>query len=123
MQQMSIFYAMGFSLMAQGFFSVCYHVCPSNLSLQFDTTMMYVICTLCYVKMYQFRHPDSMAKAYSIMGVLGIIVLIEAWAIHFTGWVVYGLFLVCYVGLTIFIAFDLYYLGIGKNFFLIQILM
>ena len=27
MQQMSIFYAMGFSLMAQGAFSVCYHVC------------------------------------------------------------------------------------------------
>ena len=27
MQQMSIFYAMGFSLAAQGAFSVCYHVC------------------------------------------------------------------------------------------------
>ena len=55
MQQMSIFYAMGFALAAQGAFSVCYHVCPTNLSLQFDTTMMYVICMLCYVKLYQFR--------------------------------------------------------------------
>ena len=30
MQQLSIFYAMGFALMSQGFFSVCYHVCPTN---------------------------------------------------------------------------------------------
>ena len=71
LQQMSIFYAMGFSLMAQAFFSVCYHVCPTNMSLQFDTTMMYVICVLCYVKLYQFRHPDATANAYSIFGFLG----------------------------------------------------
>ena len=71
LQQMSIFYAMGFGLMAQAFFSVCYHVCPTNMSLQFDTTMMYVICVLCYVKLYQFRHPDSAANAYSIFGFLG----------------------------------------------------
>lgn len=71
LQQLSIFKAMGFTLMAQGFFSVCYHVCPTNLSLQFDTTMMYIICTLCFVKLYQFRHPDATANAYSTFGILG----------------------------------------------------
>ena len=71
LQQMSIFYAMGFALTAQGFFSVCYHVCPTNLSLQFDTTMMYMICMLCFVKIYQFRHPDATANAFSTMGLLG----------------------------------------------------
>lgn len=70
-QQMSIFYAMGFSLMAQGFFSICYHVCPTNLTLQFDTTMMYTICILCFVKMYQFRHPDATANAFATIGLLG----------------------------------------------------
>ena len=44
---------MGFALIFQGFFSICYHVCPTNLSLQFDTTMMYLICLLCYIKIYQ----------------------------------------------------------------------
>ena len=135
---------MGFSLMAQGAFSVCYHVCcifffilfynffqnsqqyffskvcPTNLSLQFDTTMMYVICILCYVKLYQFRHPDATASAYSTLFVLGVLVLIEALALYSSSWIVYGLFLFCYVGMTIFIAFDAYYLGIGKWYFLIN---
>jgi len=121
MQQMSIFYAMGFALMAQGAFSVCYHVCPTNLSLQFDTTMMYVICILCYVKLYQFRHPDATANAYATMGVLGVLVLIEALALYSSSWAVYGLFLVCYVGMTIFIAFDAYYLGIGRTDYVIAL--
>jgi hypothetical protein len=46
---------MGFGLIFQGFFSICYHVCPTNHSLQFDTTMMYLICVLCYIKIYQVR--------------------------------------------------------------------
>ena len=40
MQQLSIFYAMGFALALQAPLSCCYHICPTNLSLQFDTTMM-----------------------------------------------------------------------------------
>ena len=74
LQQLSIFYTMGFSLFAQGCFSVVYHVCPTNLSLQYDTTMMYVICILCYVKLYQFRHPDATANAFSTMGLLGMLI-------------------------------------------------
>ena len=72
LQQLSIFYAMGYCLFAQGFFSVVYHVCPTNLSLQYDTTMMYVMCVLCYVKIYQNRHPDASANAFSTMFILGI---------------------------------------------------
>jgi len=120
-QQMSIFYAMGFALAAQGAFSVCYHVCPTNLSLQFDTTMMYVICMLCCVKLYQFRHPDATPNAYSTMGALGILVLIEALALYSSSWIVYGLFLAFYVGMTIFIAFDAYYLGIGRTDYVIAL--
>ena len=40
MQQLSIFYAMGVALALQAPLSCCYHICPTNLSLQFDTTMM-----------------------------------------------------------------------------------
>ena len=39
----------------QGLMSGIFHTCPSNLSLQFDTTMMYVIMSLVFVKIYQFR--------------------------------------------------------------------
>lgn len=113
-QQLSIFYAMGIALVAQGFFSICYHVCPTNLSLQFDTTMMYVICILCYVKIYQFRHPDATANAYSTFGLLGVLILIEALALYWTSWLIFAIFLAFYIVATVFISFDCYYIGIGR---------
>ena len=54
-QQYGLYYAIGTALVAQGFLSAIFHICPSNLSLQFDTTMMYFIMTLVMVKVYQFR--------------------------------------------------------------------
>ena len=113
------FFSLFFSTFFLGLTAIFFlsQVCPTNLSLQFDTTMMYVICILCYVKLYQFRHPDATASAYSTLFVLGVLVLIEALALYSSSWIVYGLFLVCYVGMTIFIAFDAYYLGIGKWYF------
>ena len=46
-------YALGFVLFSQGLFSLCYHVCPSNINLQFDTTPMCIICILGVAKLYQ----------------------------------------------------------------------
>ena len=114
LQQLSIFYAMGLCLMAQGMFSVCYHVCPTNLSLQFDTTMMYIMSILCYVKIYQFRHPNAIQNAYSTFMVLGILVLLEALVLFSESILVYIPFVVFYIGLTIFLSFDLYYHGVGR---------
>ena len=105
---------MGFALMAQSFFSVCYHTCPTNLSLQFDTTMMYVICILCYVKIYQFRHPDTTANAFSIFALLGVLILLEALILNINSWPVYILFLAFYISMAIFVSFDTYYNGIGR---------
>ena len=39
-QQYSLFYTLGICSVLQGIFSVIFHICPSNTSLQFDTTMM-----------------------------------------------------------------------------------
>ena len=55
MHQLGIYYAMGFALIFQGIFSMCYHICPTNLTLQYDTTLMYVMCTLGMVKTYQVQ--------------------------------------------------------------------
>ena len=37
-RQFSIFYALGLSLIGVGIMSSCYHVCPTNVTFQFDTT-------------------------------------------------------------------------------------
>ena len=39
---------------------------------------------------------------------------LEALALYSTSWIVYGLFLGFYAGITIFVAFDCYYIGIGR---------
>uniref|UniRef100_A0A0K2UJV3 Uncharacterized protein n=1 Tax=Lepeophtheirus salmonis TaxID=72036 RepID=A0A0K2UJV3_LEPSM len=113
-QQLSIFHALGFALMAQGLFSICYHVCPTNLSLQFDTTMMYIICVLSIIKIYQFRHPDATANAYSTFGFVGFLVLLEALALYTSSWLVYFPFFLLYVVTTLFIAIDSYFMGLGR---------
>jgi len=114
LQQLSIFYAMGAALAAQGVFSVCYHICPTNHSLQFDSTMMYVMCLLGMVKIYQFRHPDANANAYTFFYFLGGIVLLEAVALYSSSWWFYGLFLAIYVAMTVYIALDCYFLGVAR---------
>ena len=43
-----------------------------------------------------------------------MVIFLEALALYSTNWIVYGIFLSVYVGLTIFIAFDAYYIGIGR---------
>ena len=53
MQQFGIFYALGFALACQGIFSTSYHICPSNRTLQFDTTVMHIMFVLALIKLYQ----------------------------------------------------------------------
>lgn len=147
---------MGFAIILQAMFSICYHVCPTNLSLQFDTTMMYVICVLCYIKIYQviakkcfklfscfqswfylFLVPSSRCHPECILGriydryfgaargidpPLAFLVMkrdevaIEDhfFTFFFFSRIVFGLFILFYVVVTVFIAFDCYYIGIGR---------
>jgi hypothetical protein len=53
LHQFGIFYALCTGLLCQGIFSICYHACPTRRSLQFDTTIMYIIGTLALIKVYQ----------------------------------------------------------------------
>ena len=39
----------------EGVLSGCYHICPTKVNFQFDTTFMYVISVLLFLKVYQFR--------------------------------------------------------------------
>merc|ERR1719187_481225 len=71
-----LFYAMGFALIMEGLMSGCYHICPNHSNFQFDTAFMYTIAILCVLKIYQFRHPDINANAYTAFGVLAFVILI-----------------------------------------------
>jgi len=71
-------YAMGGALIVEGILSACYHICPTRVNFQFDTSFMYVIAVLCTLKLYHARHADVNAKSYTTYFVLAFIVLLGA---------------------------------------------
>ena len=101
-EQYGIFYAMGGALICEGILSACYHICPVNESFQFDTTFMYIIAILMFLKVYQFRHPDLTARAYTIFLMVAITLIFEAIGYYwiYTPGVFLILFILTYLAFT-----------------------
>ena len=114
-QQHSIFYTLGICMVMQGVFSAIFHTCPSNISLQFDTTMMYVMLILTFIKIYQFRHPDISFNAYSCMYSFVAILVLEAISLYISNFsykmVFYAVFPILYICSSAFLLIDCYYYG------------
>ena len=68
-EQYGIFYALGLALVAEGFLSATYHVCPTNESFQFDTTFMYIIAILMFLKV---RHISSLPYLFYLYSTIQI---------------------------------------------------
>ncbi|XP_056636310.1 SID1 transmembrane family member 1-like isoform X1 [Diorhabda sublineata] len=106
-----LFHAMGVALIIEGLLSSCYHICPSQSNYQFDTSFMYVMAVLCMVKLYQNRHPDINATAYTTFSVLGIAIFMAMIGILNGNLVIWITFVVCYSFLCIFLSLKIYYLN------------
>uniref|UniRef100_A0A671S0N2 SID1 transmembrane family member 2 n=1 Tax=Sinocyclocheilus anshuiensis TaxID=1608454 RepID=A0A671S0N2_9TELE len=78
-----LYYAMGTALMMEGLLSACYHVCPNYTNFQFDTSFMYMIAGLCMLKLYQKRHPDINASAYSAYACLAAVIFFSVLGVVF----------------------------------------
>ncbi|XP_012822490.1 SID1 transmembrane family member 2 isoform X2 [Xenopus tropicalis] len=108
-----LFYAMGTALMMEGLLSACYHVCPNYTNFQFDTSFMYMIAGLCMLKLYQKRHPDINASAYSAYACLAIVIFFSVVGVVFGNgntifWVVFS---VIHILFTLLLSTQLYYMG------------
>ena len=67
-EQYGLFYALGVALVMEGVLSGCYHICPTKVNFQFDTTFMYVISVLLFLKVYQFRWvKEKVYRAYRVI--------------------------------------------------------
>ncbi|XP_070621833.1 SID1 transmembrane family member 2 isoform X2 [Erythrolamprus reginae] len=111
-----LFYAMGTALMMEGLLSACYHVCPNYTNFQFDTSFMYMIAGLCMLKLYQKRHPDINASAYSAYACLAVIIFFSVVGVVFgkgntAFWVVFS---VIHILATLLLSTQLYYMGRWK---------
>ena len=76
-RQYSLYYAMGHSLIGIGVMSSCYHVCPTTITFQFDTTYMYLLAFFMIIKIYQSRHPDLVCSAFRGFLFLGVCLVFE----------------------------------------------
>ncbi|XP_077397689.1 SID1 transmembrane family member 2 isoform X2 [Festucalex cinctus] len=108
-----LFYAMGTALMMEGLLSACYHVCPNYTNFQFDTSFMYMIAGLCMLKLYQKRHPDINASAYTAYACLAAVIFFSVLGVVFgkgntVFWVVFS---VIHILATLLLSTQLYYMG------------
>jgi len=113
-QHSGMFYAMGFALVMEGLMSGSYHICPNHSNFQFDTAFMYTIAILCMLKIYQFRHPDINANAYTAFGVLAFVIFIGVLGVvngSVTFWIGFtGLYVIsCFI-----LSIQIYYMGRWK---------
>ena len=72
----SLFYTMGMTLFMIGVMSACYHLCPTNVNFQFDTTYMYLLAIFMAINLFKSRHPDLSADATTAFALLAISVAI-----------------------------------------------
>nr|KAG5693898.1 hypothetical protein BaRGS_014339 [Batillaria attramentaria] len=74
-QHYGLLYAMGVALVIEGVMSAFYHICPSRVNFQFDTSFMYILACLCMMKIYAARHESVQAKVHQSYFFMGLIVL------------------------------------------------
>ncbi|KAF4104524.1 hypothetical protein G5714_015511 [Onychostoma macrolepis] len=108
-----LYYAMGTALMMEGLLSACYHVCPNYTNFQFDTSFMYMIAGLCMLKLYQKRHPDINASAYSAYACLAAVIFFSVLGVVFgkgntVFWIIFS---VIHILATMLLSTQLYYMG------------
>ena len=60
----ALYYALSISLILEGISSSIYHICPSKLNFQFDTTFMIIGLLLAFLTIYNKRHKYSIIKPF-----------------------------------------------------------
>ena len=111
----SLCYGLGIALLMEGIMSASYHVCPSNIYFQFDTTYMYLIGILMLAKLYENRHPDTNfggTKTAILLGSLLFFEFISFYENRASFWII---FCVCYIAVIVVNTPQLYSLNALKH--------
>ncbi len=110
-QHFGMYYAMGLALVMEGVMSACYHVCPSHINFQFDTAFMYTISILILLKIYQARHADINANAYTAFGVLAFVIFIASIGVLHGNVYFWAFFSIVHVSSCLILSAQIYYVG------------
>jgi len=112
--QYGLYFAMGLALSMEGVMSSSYHICPTNVTFQFDTTFMYLIAVLMFMKLYQVRHADVSANAIGVFFGLGVALLLETISIYYSGPWFWAVFCTVYIIVIVVVSVHAYNIGAVK---------
>ncbi|KAL0272189.1 UNVERIFIED_CONTAM: hypothetical protein PYX00_005265 [Menopon gallinae] len=110
-QHFGLFHAMATSLFIEGVLSACYHICPNIYNFQFDVSFMYVIGTLCMIKLYQSRHPDVNATAYSTFFVIAFVLFLSICGMFVNTPMFWFVFTTVHISTVLYLSTQIYYIG------------
>jgi len=113
-QQYGLFFSMGLALLMEGIMSGSYHICPTNITFQFDTTFMYLMCILMFLKLYQVRHADVSANAVGVFFGLGVSLFLETISIFYHGTIFWTFFSLIYLIVIVVSVVHGYNLGVVR---------
>jgi len=126
-EQVGIFYALGGALALEGVLSGIYHICPTSANFQFDTTFMFLIAVLVFLKLYQFRHADTALTAQLVFVVIGVALSLEVVGYFTSHPVFWAVFIIVYIVFMLIFILKIYlnekrfktvFIRIFKNFFI-----
>ena len=107
-EQFGIYFAMATASIGEGILSACFHICPTNINFQFDTTFMYALSVLIFLKVFQFRHSDitpSPRISYLLISVILVVEVIGYFVDNIIFWI---FFIVFYLGIMFYAIVNIY---------------
>lgn len=110
-QHFGMYKAMGLGLIMEGLMSACYHVCPNHTNFQFDTAFMYTLSILIVMKLYQMRHPDVTANAYTAYGTLAFVIFVGVIGVLNGSTIFWIIFSAVHVIVCLVLSTQVYYMG------------
>lgn len=110
-EQFGIFASLGLALILEGLLSACYHICPTTRNFQFDTTFMYVIAILLFLKLFQFRHPNLTQTAHRLFFLIGMVLIEESLGYYIKSFVFTIIFIISYMLVLLNFLFHIYWDG------------
>ena len=107
-EQVGLFYALGGALTLEGVLSGIYHICPTSANFQFDTTFMFFIAVLIFLKLYQFRHADTTLTAQLVFLLIGVVLTLEVIGYFTSHTAFWAVFIITYMFFMLIFILKIY---------------
>ena len=73
----SIYICLGLSLLLEGIFSSLYHLCPSKINFQFDSTFMFIGIIFAYIAIYSKRNLQKLPSPIKLYSSISFIIILN----------------------------------------------